>query len=42
LTDGPQLLACIVLGISLMKNLGARIMAADLEVSSIISSRDWR
>ncbi|KAN0105068.1 hypothetical protein V8E51_010813 [Hyaloscypha variabilis] len=32
LTDGPQLLACIVLGISLMKNLGARIMAADLEL----------
>ncbi|KAM3064988.1 hypothetical protein ACMFMF_011459 [Clarireedia jacksonii] len=33
LTAGPYLLACIVLGISLMKNPGSRIMAADLEVS---------
>lgn len=32
LTAGPYLLACIVLGISLMKNPGSRIMAADLEV----------
>jgi hypothetical protein len=34
LTAGPYLLACIVLGISLMKNPSSRIMAADLEVSS--------
>jgi len=32
LNGGPQLLACIVLGISLLKNPGSRIMAADLEV----------
>ena len=42
LTAGPQLLACIVLGISLMKNIGARITAADLEVSSLIGSKNWR
>lgn len=33
LNGGPQLLACIVLGISLLKNPGSRIVAADLEVS---------
>lgn len=32
LTAGPPLMACIVIGISLIKNTGSRIMAADLEV----------
>jgi hypothetical protein len=32
LTAGPPLMACIVLGISLIKNAGSRSMAADLEV----------
>ena len=35
LTAGPQLLACIVLGISLIKNTRRRIMAADLEVGAM-------
>lgn len=37
LTAGPPLMACIVLGISLIKNSGSRSMAADLGVS--LSSR---
>ncbi|KAH6717199.1 fungal-specific transcription factor domain-containing protein, partial [Leptodontidium sp. MPI-SDFR-AT-0119] len=32
LTAGPPLMACIVLGISLIKNAGSRSMAADLEL----------
>jgi len=45
LTAGPQLLACIVLGISLIKNTssrstGSRIMAADMEASAVFWPRN--
>ena len=33
MTAGPPLMACIVLGISVIKNAGSRSMAADLEAS---------
>jgi len=38
LNAGPPLLACIVLGISLMKNPVSRMIAADLEVSFVDNS----
>jgi len=41
LNAGPPLLACIVLGISLMKNPAGRIMASDLEVSSVSESASF-
>jgi len=41
LNAGPLLLACIVLGISLMKNPVGRIMAADLEVSFVSDNNSF-